>query len=41
MHIKVGDFDFIQIQYQYPYTDNSGTWKLAERIATLLNGGRS
>jgi hypothetical protein len=39
MHIKVGDFDFIQIQYQHPYTDNSGTWKLAERIAALLAGG--
>lgn len=39
MHIKVGDFDFIQIRYQYPYTDNAGTWKLAERIAALLAGG--
>jgi ElaB/YqjD/DUF883 family membrane-anchored ribosome-binding protein len=38
MHIKVGDFDFIQIQYQYPYTDNSGTWKLAEKIAELISG---
>lgn len=38
IHIKSGDFDFIQIQYQYPYTDNAGTWKLAERISALLAG---
>lgn len=37
MHIKLGDFDFIQIQYQYPYTDNAGTKALAERIAALLS----
>ena len=36
IHIKSGDFDFIQIRYQYPYTDNSGTWKLAERIVAML-----
>ncbi len=36
VHIKVGDFDFIQLQYQRPYTDNASTWKLAERIASLL-----
>ncbi|WP_368769532.1 hypothetical protein [Pseudomonas aeruginosa] len=36
IHIKVGDFDFIQLQYQRPYTDNASTWKLAERIASLL-----
>ncbi|HGF9156615.1 TPA: hypothetical protein ACNIA6_006641, partial [Pseudomonas aeruginosa] len=35
IHIKVGDFDFIQLQYQRPYTDNASTWKLAERIASL------
>lgn len=37
IHIKSGDFDFIQIRYQYPYTDNAGTWRLAERIAALLS----
>ena len=37
MHIKIGDFDFIQIQYQHPYTDNAGTKALAERIAALLS----
>lgn len=36
IHIKVGDFDFAQLQYQRPYTDNASTWKLAERIASLL-----
>ncbi|MFU5825041.1 hypothetical protein ACM7TJ_29875 [Pseudomonas aeruginosa] len=36
IHIKVGDFDFIQLQYQRPHTDNASTWKLAERIASLL-----
>lgn len=36
MHIKCGDFDFIQIQYQYPYTDNASTRRLAERIARML-----
>lgn len=38
MHIKCGDFDFIQIQYQYPYTDNASTRRLAEQIAALLGG---
>lgn len=37
MHIKLGDFDFIQIQYQHPYTDNASTKVLAERIAALLS----
>ena len=36
MHIKLGDFDFIQIQYQYPHTDNASTRQLAERIAAML-----
>jgi hypothetical protein len=36
MHIKIGEFDFIQIQYQHPFTDNAGTKKLAERIVKLL-----
>ena len=36
MHIKLGEFDFIQIQYQYPYTDNASTRQLAERIAAML-----
>ena len=36
MHIKWGDFDFIQIQYQWPYTDNASTRRLAERIVELL-----
>lgn len=37
MHIKWGDFDFIQIQYQWPYTDNASTRRLAERIVELLS----
>ena len=37
MHIKLGDFDFIQIQYQHPYTDNASTKTLAERIAAILS----
>lgn len=37
MHIKLGDFDFIQIQYKHPYTDNASTKALAERIAALLS----
>jgi hypothetical protein len=36
MHIKVGDFDYVQVKYQYPYTDNASTRALAERIAELL-----
>lgn len=36
MHIKVGDFDAVQVRYQYPYTDNSSTKRLAERIADML-----
>lgn len=35
-HIKMGDFDYIQIQYQYPYTDNASQNALAKRIAELL-----
>lgn len=36
MHIKIGDFDAVQVHYRYPYTDNAGTWRLAERIADML-----
>ena len=36
VHIKMGDFDYIQIQYQYPYTDNASQNVLAKRIAELL-----
>lgn len=36
VHIKMGDFDYIQIQYQYPYTDNASQNALAKRIAELL-----
>ncbi len=36
VHIKLGDFDYIQIQYQYPYTDNASQNALAKRIAELL-----
>ena len=36
MHIKVGDFDAVQVRYQYPYTDNASTRRLAERIADML-----
>lgn len=38
MHIKVGDFDYVQVRYQYPYTDNAGTRRLAEQIAKLIAG---
>ena len=37
IHIKLGDFDFIQIQYQHPYTDNASTRALAEKIVALLS----
>ena len=36
VHIKLGDFDYIQIQYQYPYTDNASQNVLAKRIVELL-----
>lgn len=36
IHIKVGDFDYVQVKYQYPYTDNASTRRLAERIAAML-----
>lgn len=36
LHIKVGDFDYIQIQYKHPYTDNASTRALADRIVSLL-----
>lgn len=36
MHIKVGDFDAVQVRYQYPHTDNASTRRLAERIADML-----
>ncbi len=37
VHLKLGDFDFIQIQYQYPYTDNASQNRLAKRIQELLD----
>lgn len=37
IHIVVGDFDYIQIQYQYPHNDNASTWRMAERIVALLD----
>lgn len=37
MHIMWGDIDLIQIRYQWPYTDNASTWRLAERIVELLS----
>lgn len=36
LHIKVGDFDYVQIQYQHPYTDNASTKALADRIVAIL-----
>lgn len=36
LHIKVGDFDYVQIQYQYPYTDNASQNVLAKRVVELL-----
>lgn len=36
VHIKLGDFDYVQIQYQYPYTDNASQNALAKRIVELL-----
>ena len=36
LHIKLGEFDFVQVQYQYPYTDNAGTRALAEKIVALI-----
>jgi hypothetical protein len=36
VHIKVGDFDYVQIKYQYPYTDNASQNALAKRIVGLL-----
>lgn len=38
IHIKSGDFNYVQIQYQYPFTDNSGMQRLAERIVSMLEG---
>lgn len=42
-HIKVQHegmeaFDFIQIQYQYPYTDNASNEVIANRILAMLGG---
>lgn len=37
IHIKLGDFDFIQIQYQYPYTDNASQNRIARRIQEMLD----
>ncbi|MDG9784685.1 Lar family restriction alleviation protein [Metapseudomonas otitidis] len=36
MHVKVGEFDYVQVRYQHPYTDNASTRQLAERIAALI-----
>ena len=36
LHIKLGEFDFVQIQYRYPYTDNASTRALAEKIVYLI-----
>ncbi|RMH97310.1 hypothetical protein [Stutzerimonas nitrititolerans] len=36
LHIKVGDFDYVQIQYQHPFTDNASTRALADRIVAFL-----
>lgn len=38
IHIKAGDFDYVQIQYQYPYTDNASTQRLAEQVVAILEG---
>jgi hypothetical protein len=44
MHIKMpahdgGEpFDFVQVQYRYPYTDNQSTKRLADQIALLIAG---
>ena len=38
IHIKAGDFDYIQLQYQYPYTDNASQIAHAKAIADLLAG---
>jgi hypothetical protein len=39
-HIKVQHgqepFDYIQIQYRYPYTDNAGNKALADSIVAML-----
>ena len=45
MHIKMpahdgGEpFDFVQVQYRYPYTDNQSTMQLADQIAQLITVG--
>lgn len=36
LHIKVGDFDYVQIQYQHRFTDNASTRALADRIVAFL-----
>lgn len=36
LHIKVGDFDYVQVKYQHPYTDNASTRVMANRIAELI-----
>lgn len=38
IHIKSGEFDYVQIQYQYPYTDNASTQRLAEQVVAILEG---
>lgn len=38
-HIKLGDFDFIQVQYQYPYVDNQSQNSLVKQIVALLTRG--
>lgn len=37
IHIKLGDFDFIQVQYQYPYVDNAEQNRITRRIQELLD----
>lgn len=38
VHIKLGDFDYIQIQYQNPHTDNARQLRHATLIADVLAG---
>lgn len=37
VHVKMGEFDFVQVQYQYPYTDNASQNRIAKRIQELLD----
>lgn len=38
IQIMSGDFDYVQIRYQYPYTDNASTQRLAEQVVAILEG---